>query len=277
MRLLIAALALFALFACAARADAPYVFGVVTQRSALLTAEYWNPILRYVSLRSKVPLKLKLARTGAEHAQMIARGEFDFLYSNHNFTPANSAVGYRVIARPSETAIRGQLAVRDDSDVHALADLREREVAFPHPQAFVGYFVTQDALIKAGVQVKSRFAGNQEGAMAQLKAGTVAAASVNSQLLRDYAAREGMSYRIIWSSDEYLNIPISVHPRVPRDKARAVREALIRMANDAEGRLVLKESAAKVNQAPPYGFVAADDRDYDNVRRFYRQARVREQ
>ncbi len=32
---------------------------------------------------------------------MIGRGEFDFVYSNHNFSRANAPMGYRVFVRPS--------------------------------------------------------------------------------------------------------------------------------------------------------------------------------
>ena len=67
-----------------------YSFGVVNQRSPVLHAQCWNPILRYVSDKSGVALQLKLAKTAPEHSAMIGRGEFDFIYSNHNFTPTNA-------------------------------------------------------------------------------------------------------------------------------------------------------------------------------------------
>ena len=40
-----------------------YYFNVLNQRSVALTAQYWNPILTYVSKKSGVPLELKLAKT----------------------------------------------------------------------------------------------------------------------------------------------------------------------------------------------------------------------
>ncbi len=42
----------------------PFSFGVIIHRSPTLTAQFWNPILGYVSERSGVPLHLKVARTG---------------------------------------------------------------------------------------------------------------------------------------------------------------------------------------------------------------------
>jgi phosphonate transport system substrate-binding protein len=242
----------------------------------VLHAQYWNPILRYVGERAGVHLHLKLAKTAPEHSAMIRRSEFDFIYSNHNFTPANDRAGYRVIARPVEEAIRGQIVVPAESPVQSLRELDGREVAFPSRAAFVGYFVPMDALLRAGVHVQPHFAGNQEGAMGQLKAGRVVAAAVNSQVMRDYAQRENFGYRAVWSSEPYLNIPISAHPSLPQDKVLAVRTALVGMSSDPAGQKILAASAELVKQQPPYGFIAASDREFDNIRRFLRNSVVKE-
>jgi phosphonate transport system substrate-binding protein len=250
-------------------------FGVVSQRSPTLTAQYWNPILRYVADKSGVPLTLKLARTGPEHTAMITRGETEFIYSNHNFTPDNDPVGYRVIARPAQAAIMGQIVVLGDSPIAALAQLQGKEVVFPSRAAFVGYYVPMDAMLRLGLQVSPLFAGNQEGAIGQLKAGRAVAAAVNSEVMRDFARREGLHYRVLWTSDPYQNIPISVHPRVPTRKADAVGEAFARMSEDPEGSRILAACAELIKQPPPFGFVRATDADYDNVRQFHRNTLVK--
>ncbi len=77
-----------------------YSFGVLPQRSAVLTAQYWNPILDYVRRRTSIALVLKVARSGDESGDLVARGEYDFVYSNHIFQPRMAAAGYKVILRP---------------------------------------------------------------------------------------------------------------------------------------------------------------------------------
>lgn len=276
VHMLIQCLLLLMLFSQSAHADEKtYSFGVLNQRSIILTAQYWNPILRYLSERSGVPLQLKMGKTAPETSAMTGRGEFDFLYSNHIFTPANQPAGYRVIARPIEAAIRGEIVTLADSSVHDIKDLDGREVGFPSPAAFVGYAVPMNALLQAGVSVKAVFAGNQEGIMGQLKAGRVVAAGVNSELMEDFAKREGFRYRVLWASESYLNLPISAHPSVPQEKARAVREALLGMAKDPVGLKILEASAALVKQDPPYGYVAADDKDYENYLKYYRTTLIK--
>jgi phosphonate transport system substrate-binding protein len=263
----------FVLAAClpsAAWAQTPrYSFGVIPQRSPTLTAEYWNPILRYVSDKSGIALDLSLARSAPEHSDAIRDGRLAFLYSNHHFTAENSAAGYRVIARPRDEAIRGEIVVLAASTLKQVPELHGREVAFPSNIAFVAYQVPMAALERLHIKVKPVFAGNQEGAMGQLKSGRVEAAAVNSKVMRDFAERERIHYRILWQSEEYLNIPISVHPSVPRRHSDAVRSALQGMDADPEGARVLAASAALVKQGPPYGFVAASDMEYENHRRFH--------
>ena len=255
--------------------ETPFAFGVLPQRTPILTAQYWNPILNYISTQSGVPLQLKLNKTPPEHEAMIRQGEFDFIYSNHHFFPWNEAAGYRVIARPWEAAIRGEIVVLANSPIHSLAELQSKEVGFPHRAAFVGYLVTLDALLKAKIHVQEVIAVGQEGIMGQLKAGRVAAAGVNSQVMRDFAKREKIDYRVLWSSEEYFNIPIVAHPRVPQEKVAAVRAALLHMAHDPVGLQVLTASAALIKLDPPYGFVAATDSDYDNIRMFFKHTLVK--
>jgi phosphonate transport system substrate-binding protein len=252
-----------------------YSFGVLNQRSITLTAQYWNPILKHLSDKSGVRLQLKMGKTAPETSSMIGRSEFDFVYSNTIFTPANDPAGYRVIARPIEAAIQGQVVTLLDSPVYNLKDLDGKEVGFPSLAGFVGYAVPMNALLHAGISVKPVFAGNQEGIMGQLKAGRVIASGVNSEVMRDFARRESVKYRVLWSSEEYLNLPISAHPSVPKEKVEAVRAALLNMAKDVDGLKILEASAALVKQSPPFGFAPAEDREYENYRKFYKATLVK--
>lgn len=260
-----------ALFATNAEADEKtWSFGVLNQRSISLTAEYWNPILRYVSRKSGVPLRLDMGKTAPETDAMIGDGAFGFVYSNTIFTPANEPAGYRVFARPQGPAIQGQIVTLENSPIHSLRDLEQREVGFPSLLVCIDYVLPMSALFKAGIAVKPVFAGNQEGVLGQLKSGRVIAASVNSRVMNNFAQRENTPYRILWSSAHYLDFPLSAHPRVPQKIVAAVRAGFLGMAHDPEGMKILQAGAALIKQAPPLGFAPASDREYRNYREFFR-------
>lgn len=251
-------------------------FGVLNQRSATLTAQYWNPILDYVGRRSGITLELRMGKSAPETTAMTGRGEFDYVYSNHIFMPQIATAGYRVIARPLEEMIEGQIVVYAGSEITTLSELQGREVGFPSATAFAGYAVPMSALLARGIVVEPHFAGNQEGIMGQLKAGRVVAAGVNSKVMRDYGLREQFAYRILWSSEGYLNLPIAAHPRVESREWQAVAAAFVAMGDEPEGRQILEASGAVIGQSPPYGFLRATDSDYENYRRYYRTSRVKE-
>lgn len=253
-----------------------YSFGVLSQRSVVLTAQYWNPILDHVRRKTGIELVLKVARTAPESNEAIERGEYDFVYSNTIFLPKMAAANYQVILRPRDAAISGQIVTLATSPIRSLRDLAGREVGFPSLAAFVGYAVPMDQLLREGINVSPVFGGNQEGIMGQLKAGRVLAAGVNSQVMKAFALRENIEYRVLWESSSYLNLPVAAHPRVPHAVVEAVRAVIDGMEGDPEGSKVLEETAKVIGQKPPYGFRAALPEDYRNYVEFYKKTLVRD-
>ncbi|QAU33609.1 phosphate/phosphite/phosphonate ABC transporter substrate-binding protein [Janthinobacterium sp. 17J80-10] len=251
--------------------SAPLTFGVLKVRSAVATAQYWNPILRHISQKSGVPLKLRLAKSNADHAAMIIRGELDFIYSYYQFAPGNDAAGYLAIVRPVEAPMYSQIIVPATAPHQSLDQLRGHAVAFVSRGAFAGYLAPMDALQRAGITVEPHFAGTLESALGQMVSGRVQAAAVNSLIAQNYAARKKIVYRVLWSSEEYPALPVSVHPAVPQDSVAAVRAAFLQMADDPQGQRILADSAPLFGAQALHGFTAASDNDYGQMRRFHRQ------
>lgn len=249
----------------------PLEFGIVSQRSPVLTARYWNPIIRYVSEKSGVPLRVKIGKSGQETSEMIRRGDVDFIYSNHIFHPDNVTSGFYVIAKDNERDIAGQIVVGSNSPVRTLSDLAGKTVVFPSKVAFVGYVVPIHEIRHHGIVVNEQFAGNQEGAMGQLRAGKTDAIGVNSEVMKDFAAREDFPYRIIWSSKPHLSMPVAAKPTIPKAVVDKVRDALIGMRADPAGAAILEESARIVGQVSGFGFNIASDHQYSDQRKLYRE------
>ena len=260
---------------CANAQEKAYAFNVLSQRSIALTAQYWNPILTYVSAKSGVPLELKLAKSAQEGNAMAERGAYDFLYTNHFFTPERDRLGYKVIARPAGPGIKSEIVVPIDSPVRKLEDLDGKDVAFVSSDGFTGYLLPLDALLRAKVKVNVVFTGNQEASSAQLRFKKVAAAGVNSSVMARYARRESFEYRAVWTSETYQDLCIMANPRVSAEKVATVRAALVNMAKDPAGRKILEAGAELLKITGELGFVSAENRDYDNYRLFYKTTQVK--
>lgn len=253
-----------------AAADEPLYFNVLNHRGTTLTVQYWNPILSYISQKTGLPLELKLNKTSQENTAMAEAGLYDFLYTNHFFTPEREKLGYRVIARPAGPDIRSQIVVLKDSPIQSLKDLEGREIAFPTPDGFTGYWLPMDMLVRSGVKVRPVFTGNQEAAYGHLRDARVSAAGANSITLQNYARRTQFEYRVLWTSDAYKELCIMAHPKTPKQKVAAVQSALVGMAKDPEGRRILQSGAELLKLRGELGFVLSDNRDYENYRAFYR-------
>jgi phosphonate transport system substrate-binding protein len=267
--------AIISLHAPQAAAQKAHSFYVLHQRTIALTAQYWNPILTYVSAKSGVPLELRLAKSAKDGNAVAEAGGYDFQYTNHFFTPERDRLGWKVIARPAGPGIRSQIVVPVDSPIQSLQELQGKEVAFVTPDGFTGYWLPMDALLRAKVNVKVVFTGNQEASSAQLRVNKVSAAGVNSSVMARYGRRESFEYRALWTSDIYQDLCIMANPKMPAAKVAAVRTALVEMAKDPEGRKVLQAGADLLKSNGELGFVAADDREYDNYRKFYKTTQVK--
>jgi phosphonate transport system substrate-binding protein len=265
--------------ACHAPASAEeartYSFNVLNHRTTAITAGYWNPILSYVSQKSGVKLELKLSKSIEENTIRAESGAFDFLFTNHFFTPERDRLGYRVIARPAGPGIRGQVVVTEDSPIRTLNDLQGKTVAFSTPDGLAGFYLPMDALVKAGVRVKPVFSGSHHRSLNLAAQNVVAAAGVNDTVLEDLTQRTTVKYRVLWASKAYNDLCIMSHPRVPKEKVDAVKEAFVNMLKDPQGRKILEAGAELLHKDDELGFVAASNRDYDDYRAFFKQTRVK--
>lgn len=274
MRSLWMCLALALSTACHAAPQTPYAFGVLNQRSLQATATYWNPILNYVSMRSGVPLELHIGRTANETTDRAVSGQLDFAYTNHLFTPKRDRLGWQVLARQDSPGIRGQVVVLENSPIKKLSELQGQPVAFANPYGFTGYYVPMDLLMRAGVRVAPVFSGNQEAAMGQLVSGLVSAAGVNHQMMGDFAQRRHLKYRVLAESEPYFDLAVMASPRISAADREKVRQAFINMLRDPEGLRVLQLAIHSLGLTQVRGFVAANDNDYSNYRRFFKHTQV---
>ncbi len=262
------------LFSSAAHAES-YSFGVLPQRNVGLSTQFWSPILEYVHRKTGITLVLKLAKTSLESAEAIEKGEYDFVYANTIFLPQMAKSNYQVILRPRDEVIKGQIVTLEDSPIKSLSDLEGKAVGFPSPTAFVSYAVPMDQLLHQEITVTPFFGVTQETIMNQLKAGKLPAIGVNHLLMRAYASRENVKYRVLWESAPFRNLPIAVHPRIPKQVLNAVREAIDTMEIDPEGMKILEHTAHIVGQNLPYGFRTSVQEDYKSYIEFYRTSLVK--
>jgi phosphonate transport system substrate-binding protein len=259
-----------ALAAAAGAQDAPvYRFSPVNQYGIKLTAAYWNPIIAYVSEKSRVKLELKIGRTSADTTSYVLAQEVEFVFTNHLFSPEREKMGWKVFGRRATPPVQGELVVLADSPITTIAQLADQEVAFPGPEATIAYKFPYAHLLANNVNVRVVFGGNQDGALAQLVSGKVKAVGGNSQLIDGYAKREGKHFRTLWTSEPLHDLALMASSKVPERDVRAVAAAFIEMSADPKGREILERASAEVGLTAPAYFVASNGSEYASYRKFY--------
>ena len=242
----------------------PYTLGVLNQQPAAETAALWNPILTYLHAKTGLSFKFKMGTTVQETDAMTARGEFDFLYSNHNFEPEFSQANYQPLVQWGGSPLLGQIVVMADSPYKSLKDISGKSVAFPSKDAFIAYKVTRQALMNARIEIEPVFGASQQGAAVQLTTGRAEAASLNKLFADRFQADGKGTFRVLYESDAWPNIPVSAHPRISKADAAAVQRALLEMSTDEDGKALLAQLKIP-------GFLPVSDADYTATRRLYQE------
>lgn len=256
----------------AAHAQQTYRFSPVNQWDISRTAAYWNPIIQHVSEKSGVPLQLKIGRTSADTTSFVLAQEVEFVFTNHLFSPERQKLGWKVFGRRVAPELKAQIVVPAASAVTRLEQLRDLEVAFAGPEAFIGYKVPAAHLASLGIPVKNVFSGNQNGAFVQLFSGRAAAVGSNSMLVEGYSAREKRAFRVLWESETYHDLALMASAKVPETQVRAVAAAFFAMHTDAVGRRVLESASKEVALTVNDHFIPASMADYRNYVAWFERA-----
>lgn len=270
--LLVLSALLLSLSSTAQAQNGVYRFSPVNQWDIAKTAAYWNPIIKYVSDKSGVRMELKIGRTSADTTAYVLAQEVEFVFSNHLFSPAREQLGWKVFGRRWTPPLYGQIAVPENSPISRVEDLKDQEIVFAGPEAFVGYKVPYGFLLSKNINIKPVFAGNQNAAFAQLFAGKARAVGSNSALIDGYTIREGKKFRILWTSEPYHDLALMASSKVPEKDVKAVASAFIGMHRDPAGKAILQRASEEVGLDPKAYFLPATGADYASYRRFYESA-----
>jgi phosphonate transport system substrate-binding protein len=157
---------LYLSFVAALADERPCAFDVLNQRSIALTAQCWNGFLKYLSTAAAF-LQPKMSKATQETTGITVHRKLAFPCTSRFLTAEGDHMGGPVAARVNSPPIGFAIVLPADWATPSLKELGGEKALFPSPEAFVAYHVPRDALLKPGVQVSTRFAGNREGAMAQ--------------------------------------------------------------------------------------------------------------
>ncbi len=259
-------------------AGAAAVLAVVPRASPATLHNQWAPFAERVARDSGVALELRVYRNFPEFESELVRGLPDLVYLNpYQLLEAHHNQGYQPLVRDSAHPLTGILVVARDSPVKSLRDLRDKDIAFPHPNAF-GASLYLRALLqeKEGLRFRAHYLNTHANVYRHVILGRAAAGGgVNRTLERDHPETRA-ELRVLYETPPTPAHPLSAHPRLPPAQREAVIRAILQMQDDPEGQALLQ----RIDLSKPVR--SSYVRDYQplenlNLRKYYIRTSLPEQ
>ncbi len=241
-------------------AERDLVFGIVPQQSAFKLARDWVPLLEHVSELSGMRIRFATAPDIPTFEQRVARGDYDLAYMNpYHFTFFSRDPGFVPLVKARDKQIRGIVVARKEVGNDSLQALSDKHIAFPAPAAFAATLLVQAELHRQAIPFRTHYVLSHDAVYRGVASGRFAAGGGVQRTLNALPEDVRAQLKIVWRSKGFTPHAIAAHPRVGPGVRKAVSEALVSLAESAQGQAVLKPLRLK-------GFSAALDSDWDDVR-----------
>jgi len=266
--LLLALLALAPPMAHAEPAAEPLVFVVHPFDTPSRLYQRFRPLCDYLQESIGRPIDLRVASTYEEQIQHIAEGKADLTYigptpyvrAHDRYAPV------RLLAAEAEGGrafYQSVVVARRDSKIRALADIRNRTMAFGADKSFSSFYIPRLMLQNAGVRLMDlknyAYLGRHERVALAVLHRDYDAGGLRLEIAQQYLDR---GLRIVATSDPLPPHAIVARPGLPESIAETVRQALL--APNARGREAFRAMGEEVS------FVPIADADYDLARKVVR-------
>jgi len=255
-----------------AKASNPLRFGVFPRRNANITFQMFKPLADYLSKSLGREVKLVTAKDFEQFSRAVQHREFDIVHFNQlHYIESAEHGDYKVIVMNEEfgsATISGAIAVRADSEIKKIDDLRGKRILFGGDKtAMIAYIVNTVHLRQAGLMdgdYEELFAKNPPNAtMAMYRKRVDAAGTGNMAMNFPFLKKNGIDpseIRLFITSPPLAHIPWAVNRHLDTELQARIQQLLIKLDQSDEGKALL-------DNAQLTGLRIAQDKDYDIYRK----------
>ncbi len=252
------------------------IAGVISPKE---TIRIYDPMLDYLGKKLDRPVQLVQRSTYAEINDLLRSGGVDLAFvCGGAYIEGRKDFGMELLVVPvvrGEAVYHSFIIVPTDSTVRQVEDLKGKTFAFTDPLSNSGRLAPIYMLLEKGETPESFFKKyvftySHDNSIRAVAQKLVDAAAVDS-LVYQYNEAHNPQYtaqtRIIWISPPYGSPPVVVHPGLNGQFKQQLRDVLLRMSDEEEGKVILKD--LQIDQ-----FVVEDDRAYESIREMYTKVRL---
>lgn len=217
------------------------------------TLAYYQELLSYIGERSDFRIQLVQRKTYDEVNQLFPTGEIDLAFiCTGPFAASREKFGFEALATPQ---VRGQpfyqsyLIVPKDSPYQKLEDLKGRVFAFTDPDSNTGamvprYWLTQLGETPESFFSKTIFTYSHDNSILAVAKGLVDAAAVDGhqwEYFEHFSPTYTSKTRVIRKSQPFGSPPLVASAQLNSDVRLKIKELMLSMHTDPEGRRILEK------------------------------------
>jgi phosphonate transport system substrate-binding protein len=235
------------------------------------TFVYYRQLLDYLGNKLGREVELVQRKTYGEVSELIGKGQIDLAFiCSGPYATGKGKYGFQLLATPEIQGshfYQAYLIVNRESRIETLEDLKGRTFAFTDPDSHTGklvptYWLTELHQRPETFFGKAIYTYSHDNSILAVAKGLVDGAAVDG-LVWEYYQRTNPALtsatRVIRRSDPYGIPPLVASSSVPSDLKDRVRELVLTMHEDPEGRQILQNLLID-------RFIAPREEWYDSIR-----------
>lgn len=223
----------------AAGTEAPLIFGVFPNMTAMQTLEIYRPLADAMEKRLRRQVTIYSARDFRTFVERTRQGDYDILLTApHLAWLARQDAGYRPLLKYAQP-VRGLLVVKTTSPYRAPQDLRGQSIATPDAIALATLSMQAEMAaggLRRGVDYQTAEYGSHLNTAMQVINGHAAAAILGVHPYRLLPPELRQQLRVLAETAPLSSLMYLTHPRLRDREASAIREALLEFAATPDGK-----------------------------------------
>lgn len=245
------------------------VFGVVPQQSPSILIEKWTPVVNYLSKTTGLNVVLNIEKSIPEFEKNLNNGVYDIAYMNpHHYIVAKEKQGYMALVRDSNMIV-GILVSRKDVTMDAI-DFSKMKYLFPTPLAFAATLLTKYEIDeKYGIDIDKncsiKYVNSHDSVYKGVARGI---GDIGGGIERTFNNMEDKEtkdkLKIIYTTAPYPSHPIAFHPRLNKEEAKLLGDALFSIPANILDELSMKK------------LIQIDDNEYNVIRKLSEKLDIQE-
>ena len=246
--------------------------GLIPERNIFEQLERYEPLANYLSKKIDRKIKLKvLTRYGNIIDNFVSEDMEGAFFGSFTYALAHAKLGVEVLARPqsidSTSAYNGLIIVRKDSGIRTAQDMKGKRFAFVDRAVTAGYLFPLVYLKRHGITnyetyfKEVYFAGTHENVIHDVLDKKTDIGAVKNTEYRRLAGINSKVAKELVVIEKSLDVPensLVVKKDMGDYLKKKIKDTLLDMHNNAEGRNILKNFGAQ-------RFIETTDKDYINV------------